>query len=123
MEDFGCKVGVLIPIHCDIQGAIDVVRNIVNGAGTRCVNTRFHFVRKLCEEVILCIHQEGRENESNTMTKNLTSARFNKCSPILEASPMRHLSFQCNIDLDLFCVWRVLSNYLQHFFHEIQFFN
>ena len=68
-------------MHCDNQGAINMVRNNASGAGTRHVNTRFYFVRELHNDVILCMHRKGRENESNIMTENPTSAEFKKCSP------------------------------------------
>ena len=81
VEDFGCKVEVPINTCCDNQGAINMVRNNASGAGTRHVNTRFHFVRELHDDIIMCVHREGGENESDIMTKNPTSAEFEKHSP------------------------------------------
>ena len=40
---------------CDNQGAINMVRNNASGAGTRHVNTRFHFVRELHDDIIMCV--------------------------------------------------------------------
>ena len=60
VEDFGHKVKVLIPMHCDKQQVINVVRNNASGTRTRRANTRFHFVRELHNEVVLCVHREGR---------------------------------------------------------------
>ena len=48
--------------------------------GTRHVNTRFHFVRELHDDTIMCVHREGGENESDIMTKNPASAEFEKHS-------------------------------------------
>ena len=81
VEDFGCKVEVPINTQCDNQGAINVVRNNASGAGTRHVNTRFHFVRELHDDMVMCVHREGGENESDIMTKNPTLAEFEKHSP------------------------------------------
>ena len=58
-----------------------MVRNNAIGDGTRHVNTRFHFVRELHDDIILCVHRERGENESNIMMKNPTSAEFEKHSP------------------------------------------
>ena len=55
VEDFGYKVEVPINTHCDNQGAINMVRNNASGAGTRHVNTRFHFVRELHDDIIMCV--------------------------------------------------------------------
>ena len=81
VEDFGHKVEVPINMHCDNQGAINMVRNNASGAGTRHVNTRFHFVRELHDDTIMCVHREGGENKSDIMTKNPASAEFEKHSP------------------------------------------
>ena len=81
IEDFGHKVEVPTNIYCDNQGAINMVRNNASGAGTRHVNTRFHFVRELHDDIVMCVHREGGENESDIMTKNPTSAEFEKHSP------------------------------------------
>ena len=61
-EDIGHKVEVLIPMHCDNQGAINMVRNNASDAGTRHVNTRFHFVRELHDDIIL-FYEQGRESK------------------------------------------------------------
>ena len=58
-----------------------MVRNNASGARTRNVNTRFHFVKELHDDVILCVHREGGENKSDIKTKNPTSAEFEKHSP------------------------------------------
>ena len=81
VEDIGHKVEVPIPMHCDNQGAINMARNNASEAGTRHVNTRFHFVRELHDEIILCVCREGGENENNLTMKNPTSAEFEKHSP------------------------------------------
>ena len=70
-----------ILVHCDNQGAINMVRNNASGARTRHVNTRFHFVRESHHDIVVCVHREGGENEHNLMTKNPTSAEFEKHSP------------------------------------------
>ena len=92
VEDFGHKGEVPINIHCDNQGVINIVRNNASGAGTRHVNIRFHFVRELHDDVILCVHREGRENESDIMTKNLTSAEFEKHNPKMHGEVPEELS-------------------------------
>ena len=38
-------------------------------------------MRELHDEIITCVCREGGENESNLMTKNPTSAEFEKHSP------------------------------------------
>ena len=55
VDNFGCKVEVPINVHCDNWGVINMVRNNASGAGTRHVNTRFHFVRELHDDIILCV--------------------------------------------------------------------
>ena len=61
VEDFGCKAEVPINVHCDNQGAINMVRNNASGTRTRHVNPRFHFVREFHDDIILCVHQEGEK--------------------------------------------------------------
>ena len=57
--------------------------NFLGGAGTRHVNTHFHFVKELHgdDNVIVTAHREGDDNEADVMTKNATRAEFERCSP------------------------------------------
>ena len=79
VTSMGLKVKKPMLVRCDNKGAVDLVNGWAVGGGTKHIDIRLAFLRKLKESKVICVEWiESGENTSDLHTKNLDQATFDK---------------------------------------------
>jgi hypothetical protein len=76
LKSMGIQIVSPVEVHVDNMGAIYMLDNPSSGGRTRHIDTRFHFVRELCEgpePVLKMIFVRSLGNRSDGFTKNVTT--------------------------------------------------